>query len=295
MIALIAFAGTQLWAWNQAKQLRRDLAEVRPDLDAIAGRYDQAAAWSWVSLDLFGVGEELQRQLAASAARILDSYRGDDPMVSQRGWETAYRHLHAAAQLAPRDRGIRARMLYVRAHLDRLESLAARGKGDRQHALALSKDAVAEFQEAARLDPSWPDPYLGLARIYAYDLFDLNALQKTLDELTRRGYQVGRREKAMLADAFRMQGLALEARAQRAHGSSSESDLLEQARDDLDQAVRTYDEIPGYGAAGSNREEAQSHLEAIEARLRQHPLRHPAGFWERLRRALTREFSRPGG
>jgi serine/threonine protein phosphatase PrpC/serine/threonine protein kinase len=295
VVALLAFGVSQLWAWNQAKQLRRDLAEVRPDLDAIAQRYDQVATWSWLSTDLFGVGEELQRSLTASAARILDSYHGDDPTTSQRGWETAYRYLHAAAQLAPRDRGIRARMLYAHAHLDRLASLAARGKGDRQQSLALSKDAVAEFQEASRLDPNWPDPYLGLARIYAYDLFDLDALQKTLDELTRRGYQLGRREKAMLADAFRMRGLALEARGQRAHGTSGETDLLEQARDDLEQAVQTYAEIPGFGAAASNREEAESHLESIQERLSQHPQRHPPGFWERLRRALTRELRRPGG
>jgi hypothetical protein len=295
VVALLAFGVSQLWAWNQAKQLRRELAEVRPDLDAIAQRYDQVAAWSWLSLDLFGVGEELQRSLTASAARILDSYHGDDPTTSQRGWEIAYRYLHAAAQLAPRDRGIRARMLYAHAHLDRLASLAARGKGDRQQSVALSKDAVAEFQEASRLDPNWPDPHLGLARIYAYDLFDLDALQKTLDELQRRGYPLGRREKAMLADAFRMRGLALEARAQRANGTSGESDLLEQARDDLEQAVQTYTEIPGFGAAASNLEEAQSHLEAIEERLSRHPQRHPPGFWERLRRALTRELRRPGG
>ena len=288
---LLVFGASQLWAWNQAKQLRRDLAEAHPDLDSIVARYDEAAGWSWLSTDLFGVGEELQRSLTGAAARILDSYHGDDPTTSQRGWETAYRYLHAAAQIAPRDRGIRARMLYTRAHLDRLESLAARGKGDRQRSVALSRDAVADFQEASRLDPNWPDPYLGLARIYAYDLFDLDALQKTLDELTHRGYQLGRREKAMLADAFRMRGLALEARAYRARGAA-EIDLLKQARDDLEQAVQTYADIPGFAAAASNREEAESHLEAIEARLTQ---RHPAGFWERLGRALTREFRQPGG
>jgi hypothetical protein len=288
--ALLAFGASQVWAWNQAKQLRRDLAEVHPDLDAIVARYDHAAGWSWLSTDLFGVGDELQRSLTGSAARILDSYHGDDPSTSQRGWETAYRYLHAAAQIAPRDRAIRARMHYCRAHLDRLESLAARGKGDRQRSLQLSRDAVADFQEAARLDPKWPDPYLGLARIYAYDLFDLDALQKTLDELTHRGYQLGRREKAMLADAFRMRGLASEARAQHARGSA-EIELLKQARADLEQAVQTYAEIPGFAAAASNREEAESHLEAIQARLAH---RHPLGFWERLGRALNREF-RPGG
>jgi tetratricopeptide (TPR) repeat protein len=268
------------------------MAEVHPDLDALVERYDKAAAWSWLSSDLFGVGDELERSLTAAASRILDSYHGDDPTTSQRGWETAYRYLHAAAQIAPRDRGVRSRMLYAHAHLDRLASLAARGQGDRQQALALSKEAIAEFQEASRLDPAWPDPYLGLARIYAYDLFDLDALQKTLDELTRRGYPLGRRENAMLGDAFRMRGLALEARAHQVRGGAGEMDLLKQARDDLEQAVHHYSGIPGFAAAAGNRQEAETHLEAIEARLSAH---HPLGFWERLSRALTREFRKPGG
>jgi Protein kinase domain len=290
--ALLALGATQLWAWNQAKQLRRDLAEVHPDLDALAERYDKAAAWSWLSSDLFGVGDELERSLTAAASRILDSYHGDDPTTSQRGWETAYRYLHAAAQIVPRDRGVRSRMVYAHAHLDRLASLAARGQGDRQRSLALSKEASAEFQEASRLDPAWPDPYLGLARIYAYDLFDLDALQKTLDELTRRGYPLGRRENAMLGDAFRMHGLALEARARQVRGGAGELDLLKQARDDLEQAVHYYAGIPGFAAAAGNRQEAEAHLEAIEARLSAH---HPLGFWERVGRALTREFRKPGG
>lgn len=290
--ALLALGASQLWAWNQAKQLRRDLAEVHPDLDALVERYDKVAAWSWLSSDLFGVGDELQRSLTAAASRILDSYHGDDPTTSQRGWETAYRYLHGAAQIAPRDRGVRSRMLYAHAHLDRLASLAARGQGDRQQALTLSKEAIAEFQEASRLDPAWPDPYLGLARIYAYDLFDLDALQKTLDELTRRGYPLGRRENAMLGDAFRMRGLALEARAHQVRGGAGEIDLLKHARDDLEQAVHYYAGIPGFAAAAGNRQEAETHLEAIEARLSVH---HPVGFWERLGRALTRELRKPGG
>ncbi len=290
--ALLAFGASQLWAWNQAQQLRRDLAEAHPDLDSLVERYEAAAGWSWLSTDLFGVGDELQRSLTTAAARILDSYHGDDPTTTPRGWETAYRDLHAAARMAPRDPGIRARMLYARAHLDRLESLALRGQGNRKQALAMTKEAVAGFQEASRLDPGWPDPYLGLARIYAYDLFDLDALQKTVDELTRRGYQLGRREQAMLADGYRMRGLTLEARAQHSRGTAAEVDLLKQARDDLEQAVHRYADIPGFAFAASNREEAESHLEAITARLSRV---HPPSFWERLGRALSQEFRKPGG
>jgi hypothetical protein len=291
-IALLAAGASQLWAWNQAKQIRRDLAEAHPDLPAIAQRYASVEPWSWLSTDLFGVGDELLKSLTATAGRILDSYHGDDPTTSQRGWQTAYEYLHAAAQIAPRDRGIRARMLYTRAHLDRIEWLALRNQGDRKKALATIEEAADEFQEAARLDPNWPDPYLGLARIYAYDLFDLAALQKTLGELGKRGYRLGRRETAMLADAFRMQGLALEARAQRSRGTGAGTDLLRQARDDLEQAIRFYGDIPGFAGAAANREDSEAHLHVVESRL---ALRHPPSFWERLGRALSRELRKPGG
>jgi tetratricopeptide (TPR) repeat protein len=285
---LLAFAASQLWAWNQAKQLRRELAEVHPDLEAIAQRYSDASSWSLLSPDLFGVGDEILKSLTASGARILDAYHGDDPTASQRGWETAYGAYHTAAQIAPHDRAVRARMLYARAHLDRIASIAQRNQGDRKQALAMSRQAIEEFQEAARIDPGWPDPYLGLARIYAYDMFDLDALQKTLGELGRRGYRIGKRETAMLADAFRMQGLALEARAaQRPHGSDAEIALLRQAREDLEQAIRFYGDISDFAYASGNRQEAEAHLHAVEARLSTF---HQLGFWERLGRTLSREF-----
>jgi Protein kinase domain len=296
--ALLAFGGAQLWAWTQAQQLRRDLADAQPDLDAVATRYQQVVPWCWVSADLFGVGDELVRSLTDGASRIFDSYHGDDPTTTQRGWQTAYRLLHTAAQIAPRDRAIRARMLYAHGHLDRIQSIALRTQGNRNQALDSSRQAAAEFQEAAQADPTWPDPFLGLARIYAYDQFDLDALQKTLGELGRRGYHVGRRETAMLADGFRMRGLGAEARADRAGDRAAEAQLLKQAQDDLQQAVRFYGDISGYAAAASNRQDCEEHLEAVAARLAaMRPPRPPGagGFWERVGRALVHEFAKPGG
>ena len=291
--ALVVFGATQLWAWNQAKELRRGMADPHPNLESLAERYSAVEPWCWLSGDLFGVGGDLLRSLTGAAARILETYHGDDPSATQRGWQTAYHYLRAAAEIAPHDRAIQARMIYVQGHLDRIQSLVLRSQGgDHAKALQLSREAAAEFQEASRYDPSWPDPYLGLARIYAYDLFDLDALQKTLDELSRRGYHSGRRETAMLADAYRSKGLDLEARAARVAGSEGEVDLLREAHEDLDQAIRLYTDIAGYADSATNREEAREHLEAVETRQTQV---HPPGFWERVGRALAKEFAKPGG
>ncbi|HEV7517151.1 MAG TPA: protein kinase, partial [Thermoanaerobaculia bacterium] len=298
---LIAVGVSQLWAWNQSKQLRSDLTAPHPDLESIAQRYTSTIPWSFFSTDLFGVGKDLLGALTTSAGKIVDSYRGDDPTTTQRGWQTAYRYLHAAAQIAPRDKKIRSRLLYSQAHLDRIESITLKNQGDKKKAAATSQAAAKEFAEAARSDPSWPDPYLGLARIYAYDLFDLDALQRNLNEASRRGYHLGRRETAMLADGFRMQGLGLEARADRAE-EGEKDDLLKQARAYLQQSVRYYDQIEDYADSASNREEAESHLEAIQSQIappepasassrsRSGETIHAAGFWQRLGRALEREF-----
>jgi serine/threonine-protein kinase len=297
---LIAVGISQLWAWNQAKQLRSDLASPHPDLEGIAQRYTSTIPWSFFSTDLFGVGKDLLGSLTTSAGRIVDSYHGDDPTTTQRGWQTAYRYLHAAAQIAPRDKKIRSRLLYTQGHLDRIEAVTLRGQGNRQKATETSKAAAAEFEQAARADPAWADPYLGLARIYAYDLFDLDALQRNLAEAGRRGYHVGKRETAMLADGFRMQGLGMEARAQRAD-EDARADLLKQARAYFQQAVRYYDQIGDYGDSGTNRDEAQAHLEAIDGELAPAPEpgampargRAVPGFWQRLGRALVHEFGKP--
>jgi cell division septum initiation protein DivIVA len=296
---LVAVGVSQLWAWNQAKQIRQELATPHPDLEAVAQRYTSTVPWSFFSTDLFGVGRDLLGALTTSAGKILDSYRGDDPTTTQRGWQTAYRYLHAAAQVAPRDKKIRSRLLYAQGHLDRIESITLKNQGDKKKAAATSKTAADEFVQAARQDPTWPDPYLGLARINAYDLFDLDALQRNLNEAARRGYKLGRREKAMLADGFRMQGLGFEARAQ--HATADEQDaLLKQARANLQQSVNYYDQIEDYADSSSNREEAESHLENVESRLAPAPQAasasreggHPAGFWQRLGRALVHELAK---
>jgi hypothetical protein len=294
-LALLAAGAAQLWARNQANELRRALAEPHPDFHDIAQRYSRAASWSFLSPDLFGVGDELLKSLSAIADRILDSYHGDDPTTTQRGWQTANDLLRTAVEVAPRDRKLRARLVYSQAHLDRIQSIALRTQGDRQKAADMSREAAGEFQEASRWDPEWPDPYLGLARIYAYDLFDLTALQKTLGELGRRGYKIGRRETAMLADGFRMQGLGVAARAQRARGTAGEADLLKEAQGDLEQAVRFYGDIAGFADSSNNRDEAQEQLETVEARLALLQQAHPPGFWERIGRALVRELRKPGG
>ena len=259
---------SQVWVRNEAAALRHDLAtESSPDLDSLWSRYRKLAA---VGLPGSGLGEvrvELREALLKSADRILNSYHGDGPTTTERGWQTALERLKAAVELDYRDRETRAKMLYVRGHLARIASQSLRARGQRDEARQKVRDAVEEFKDAAKLAPNWPDPYLGLARIYAYEQFDLKELESALSELERRDYPQGRREQAMLADGYRMRGQELLAQAERAQGTDQETELLESARDHFTQAVNLYREVGNFANAKTNMASSSEHLREILARL----------------------------
>ncbi|MEA2602033.1 MAG: eukaryotic-like serine/threonine-protein kinase [Acidobacteriota bacterium] len=257
---------SQVWVRSEAGAIRHDLAtEASPDLDALWARYRRIAPYA-----LLGMGEvrqELKEALVRSADRILATYRGDSPTTTQRGWQKAHDLLKEAVDVDYRDRSARAKMLYAQAHVDRIDSQGMRAKGQRKEAQEKLQDAVDKFEQSAKLVPEWPDPYLGLARVYSYEQPDLPKLEETLSQLQRRNYPWGRREKAMMADAHRLQSQQLLAQAQRARGTDQETELLEVAKDHSSQAIDLYREISPYGDSNANRTAVQIQLAQIESRL----------------------------
>lgn len=267
---LIAFGASQFWIQGEARELQRLLVtDTDPDLGAVLERYRNVSWLGMFNPTMGKVRDELQESLVSAANRILEGYHGDYPRVRERGWQQAYDYLKGAAELDYLDRKVRAKMHYAQAHLDRIASQGLKKNGDRDAANAKIDSAVAGFREAARRDRDWPDPYLGLARVYAYERPDLEQLQKSLVELERRGYRLGRREKTMEADTYRTRGEELWARAQRARGTDGEMELLEQTRDTLLQAINFYEDAPGYADVRTNLGRAQSRLAQVQARIRE--------------------------
>lgn len=256
------------WVRGEAREIRRSLAaQARPDLDTLVARYEGASRLGLLGgSELTAAGGELRESLLAAADRILDSYHGDEPVTTERGWQQARRYFQAALGIE-RDGSTRARLLYTQAHLDRIEAQSLRQKGQTRDSNEKTDQAIHGFREAARRDKEWPDPYLGLARIYAYQRFDLKELEEALGQLGRRGYRVGRREKAMLADGYRMQGKLLWDQAVQARGEDGEGRLLERCRDSLVQAIHFYDDIPRYANSEANREGTRRLLDQVDARL----------------------------
>ena len=267
---LILLGISQVWIQSEARELQHDLvADTDPDLSGILERYRKI---SWLGLfnpTLGSVRDELREALVHSADRVIDGYHAEYPRVRERGWQQAYDYLKGAMELNYLDRRTRAKMLYAKAHLDRIASQTLRQQGDKPAAEEKIDAAVAGFEDAARRDSKWPDPYLGLARVYAYERPDMERLQKALAELERRGYRLGRRERAMEADGYRRQAEVQWSHSIVARGTDSETEYLEKTRDNLLQAINFYDDASGYADVATNRAKAASRLRQVEQRL--HP------------------------
>jgi hypothetical protein len=252
----------QAWVHGEARAIQQALVgTANPDLDALWQRYRNADRMTLgLGIGLGAAREELRSAFRQQAERILDSFHGDNPQSTEKGWERARHDFEAALDL-DYDRETRARMIYCQAHLDRIASQALRAKGQKADADKKLQDAIAGFHDASRRAPDWPDPYLGLARIYSYETFDLDALQKAIGELGKHGYPIGRREKAMLADGFHRKGIEMQMRAEQATRPEDQEEMKTRAREYFEQALNLYAEIPGYGDSKANSEDVQQRLE----------------------------------
>lgn len=259
---------SQVWVHSEAQAMTHELAtQTAPDLDSLWDRYRKLAPFSLPGSGLGDVRDELRSALVKSADRTLNAYHGDDAVSTVKGWQKAHDRLQAAVDLNYRDRPTRAKMLYAQGHLDRIASQKARSAGQADEARQKVRDAVDEYQDAAKLAPDWPDPYLGLAHVYAYEQPDLKQLEAAVNELEHRGYTPGRREKAMLADGYRAQAEQVLAQARAAQGTDQEQELLERSRDTFTQAIGLYRDAGNFADAKGNMATAAQELRGILSRL----------------------------
>ena len=254
---------------GSGREVAADLAgDANPDVWGAYQKYRAAAAMIPFDVGLSSSRRALRTALVESAERVVYAFREDTAAPRLTDWEEANRALAAAMDLGLRDEHIRARLYYTQGHVDRIEAKSLRDR-DREEAGRRWNDAEFAFEQAAALDPSWPDPYLGLARIYAYERFDLEKLLEVLASARARGLPRGRRELAQLADANLRFGSQLQAEAGELAGERAETQLLYDARTHFETAVDGYDQILSFGNARENRDEAMRRLEEIRERLRE--------------------------
>ena len=248
--------------WRHGQQLDRDIhAEVVTDTDAIWDRWAQISKGNAQALSLFAPRHSVKKKLVAAADRIIETYRNSDSQpVYEKDWVRARLYLARALELDPGDDAVRGKMRVCEGHIDRINGLL-------HHNTAQLNEAVQKFEEAQQSLPHAPDPQLGLARIYVYGLKDMDKAYAALQEAERRGYKLGNREKAQLADGYRDRGDRLWWDSRNVRGLPQEKDQIRKAGDDYRRALELYQGIVPYGNANVNIARVQASLTSVENRL----------------------------
>ena len=133
----------------------------------------------------------------------------------------------------------------------------------------LLNSAVAKFNESAVLLNNWPDPYLGLARLYIFDLDDLDKGEAALNKASDYGRPKGKRETAMLADGYLKRGDRFWSISQaRGNSQDEEHNSLMKADQDYKKAQELYDGVRLFGDVERNRSLAIAGQERVAARIK---------------------------
>ena len=258
VLALLLVEGI---SWIRVELLRPNLATLDA-ADVPWLRAQLQAARRWTPFDL---GVRLRfaepvaaRMIALSDPPILD-FRSETPVMREARWTQAAAALDVALIAAPGDRKLRAKARYVEGHRLRI---GAQGKtfAARQEML---RSAVRVFEESARLDDTSPDPYLGLARIHAWEMWDFDALQRDIEQAEARGYRAGRRERTQIGDGF-MRRADTARRAADLVSGDERIRLLQQALSDYRNCVGKHAGIGDFYNSIRNLGYCQRHVEGLE-------------------------------
>jgi hypothetical protein len=179
----------------RAERLRQRIETLEP-ADVAAVRQDLVSIHRWAPVGMAAraiVDQPLKTRMVQLADRTILDYRHDAPVVTEAQWRQAWACLTLAADVAPDDRAVDAKRHVVQGHLKRLSARVP----------AEFQDAIRDFREAALLDPTVPDPYLGLARVHADNVRDVDALADDIRKAVALGYQSSRRERAELGGAYK--------------------------------------------------------------------------------------------
>lgn len=232
--------------------------------------YDRLAGWSFLG----GAGvekleDELTRQTAILAERVMANYRSPEPTVRENQWKAAKEALERAVAVSPRDNSLRASLRYCEGHIYRIDGEAAKARKELSQAKQNFTDAVVAFREAASLRSNWPDPFLGLARTFIYGSEDVDRGAQALAKAQEYGHAPGDRETIQLADGYRVRGDTLLRTSQTLKDMPQERDYLERARAAFQEALTRYTTVAGAGNAAVNMRDTQRKLDRIDSRLRE--------------------------
>jgi hypothetical protein len=226
---------------SQAKRVAGEVSTR--ELDELGDLWKAHAALAGRSSLQFGtVGLEhalVQRTLAL-ADGIIGNYRLGLPNVREAQWTSARNALRRAVPVAPDDRRLLAALRYSEGHLHRIEGEALKSRRDDADAQRELSEAVSSFREAAEIRPDWPDPFLGLARVFIAGLDDVDRGADALAQAQQRGYMLTERETGLLAEGYRSRGNSFVRIARKLEGMPQESDYLTKALEAYQRSLELY-------------------------------------------------------
>lgn len=258
-------AGHELMIALRAERLRAEMPTI--ELDDVGGLWRSYYALSSGSLGITTVRLEhaLTSQTATLADRIIGDYRSPATTVRETQWKMAREALVQALACNPDDRQLKGALRYCDGHLHRINGEARQAHQQRADAQREFTEAVSAFREATQLRPEWPDPFLGLMRIFIYDLEDIDSGADALQQAQRRGYSAGSREALQLADGYRLRGMTLARRARTSSDPAVEQEYLARSADAYTRAIALYSKAGG-SAAPKSLKAAQRGLEQVQQR-----------------------------
>jgi len=272
LTGMILFIGTSLVAryFTVSRQLgahldyaRRATADVNADWQRFQDLQRQFA-FLGRHTPVNRLREPLRAAYAQAADQIIESYdRSIDPVARRFDWPKAELCLARAMELGAGGKETAGKLALVRGYTTLLHIMGWRGS-DPSELAALRVTARDRFAEAARDVPQWPDPHLGLARIFLYSLPDYDRAMEELTTAERLGYRLGSREIEQRADAYRLRGF-----------DKTQKGEMEAARQDFEMARSLYRMIPGFSLADKHLAQIPDLQAAPQARAQAHPAPRP--------------------
>jgi hypothetical protein len=128
-------------------------------------------------------------------------------------------------------------------------------------------EAASRFQRAARLWPSWGDPHVGLAQIYAYAKRDPDRTSDELERAHDSHYPMGERETALLGDAYRLRAEHRWAASTDAFDDDQRYRHYERIRDDCAKALEQYELVPSFPGVPRHVRSLRQRIAALDARM----------------------------
>ncbi len=250
--------------WGDAEARRRIALTENDALESLWTDYHALTDRAWLDSTTNRLGRVLAERLVSSAATILKDFRQDTPAIRSRQIAAARDRLARALIVQPEHRLAEAWLRYAQGHLERIRGDEQRGE-ERRESWAR---AAARFEEAARLAPDLPDPYVALTRLYTHrDYQDADLARRAMAAAERRGHERGLREHAQLGDLARDEGDLLYRQARDLRETTSEEPLLVRARAELAGALAAYELSKGYGQSNVRIREINEAVRAVDARL----------------------------